>query len=257
MGLFLFAGSVWAGGGGVIDSGGGSGLAAEFADLGYAAAATVDSIPQFPANSVQLLSTIKSTMVEFTHDLLTDPQGNAVDALNFPSQQHIKVNIERWQLLGEGSSSRTQLVVHEYLGILQIDDHGYIWSHQIVDTFVSQVQVLQSGTWTMEYIVGEDNVPATLIRDFSTPGRMTITNICHFSKIFPQYPDAEVSISGEIKFTNDMITYVTGGFNKVRTPDHAKNCGVTMTVGQSRNYHVISKTQIMYMGQVLDLVPKK
>jgi hypothetical protein len=106
-------------------SGGGSGAAAEFADLGYNAAKAIVNLPGFPVSGDQLQAAVASTHVEFVDHSLRDPQGLEVDALNFPSKSLVQVNLGRWQGMLFSAVSKYQLAVHEYLGILKIDDSGY------------------------------------------------------------------------------------------------------------------------------------
>lgn len=114
-------------------SGGGSGYAADFTNIGYRAVKVIDSVPGFPATSAAFNATVMSTRVEFVDHTLLDPNGFEVDALNFPQRKLIKVNIKRWDGLFSYPVEKYQLVVHEYLGIMQIDDSEYRQTYKILD----------------------------------------------------------------------------------------------------------------------------
>lgn len=59
--------------------------------------------------------------------------GAEVDAINFPADDHIDVNRARWQ--EAPSEKRASLVLHEYLGILQVNDLHYEISGSYADAF--------------------------------------------------------------------------------------------------------------------------
>jgi hypothetical protein len=59
--------------------------------------------------------------------------GAEVDAINFPSDDHIDVNRARWQ--ESAADKRVALVLHEYLGILQVNDLHYEVSGSYAEAF--------------------------------------------------------------------------------------------------------------------------
>ncbi len=129
--LLLFIGvQTYAGG---ESSGGGTGYPAEFTELGYAAAKVVRGISTFPVSGDLFDAAVISTRIEFTNNKLKDSKGIEVDALNFPKTKLIRVNIKRWQNLILDTKQKFQLVVHEYLGILKVNDRGYKVSRIILD----------------------------------------------------------------------------------------------------------------------------
>jgi hypothetical protein len=133
--MIAFAGCAKGGGGsnnGNEGSGGGSGSAAEFSDIGYKAVKVLGTIPKFPVKGGDFEAAVKSTHVEFVDQVLHDPNGLVVDALNYPDQKLIRVNLQRWLALAKSPADKYQLVVHEYLGILRIDDSGYRVSNLVL-----------------------------------------------------------------------------------------------------------------------------
>lgn len=76
---------------------------------------------------------ILNTKISSTDDslILNDIE---VDAINYPEQKRIKINRSRWLDLRSSSRtvSRFNLVMHEYLGIMKIEDNQYSLSQLIV-----------------------------------------------------------------------------------------------------------------------------
>ncbi len=118
---------------GGADSGGGDPYAAEFIAQGVRAADLISKAQNFPASAEQFLSTVKTTKVEFVdHDLIS-PEGLNVKALNWPSKKLIQVNQNAWWALDlAGPTAKLQLAIHEYLGIMRIDDSKYAWSSYLL-----------------------------------------------------------------------------------------------------------------------------
>ena len=114
-------------------SGGGAFFAAEFSFLGYNAVSSIKKIPNFPIKPQQFKRVVESTIVEFTRDILRDGNGLEVDAQNFPYRKLIRVNYNRWDKMQFSPLQKLQLVIHEYLGILKINDSGYRVSKLILD----------------------------------------------------------------------------------------------------------------------------
>lgn len=59
--------------------------------------------------------------------------GNEVDAINFPQDQHIDVSRSRWRESTPGK--RASLVLHEYLGVMGVDDGHYQISGSYAEAF--------------------------------------------------------------------------------------------------------------------------
>ncbi len=90
-----------------------------------------------PSNTVAInidtfSGAIANTTVYSEGRLMLDDQ--EVDAINYPSKRLIKVNRSRWMdLRGETATiARFNLVIHEYLGIMGIDDTQYRVSHDLI-----------------------------------------------------------------------------------------------------------------------------
>jgi opacity protein-like surface antigen len=58
-----------------------------------------------------------------------------VDAINFPESRHIDVSRSRWSSYGPGK--RASLVLHEYLGVLNVNDKHYEISGSYADAFAA------------------------------------------------------------------------------------------------------------------------
>ncbi|QDK46216.1 hypothetical protein DOM22_14110 [Bdellovibrio sp. ZAP7] len=104
----------------------------EFTDIGKSAAKLAGIVPGFPVNEAQFLEVVKTTTIEFTENKLISPQGIEVDALNYPAKKLIRVNWNRWFRYRWTMDNRTQLAIHEYLGILKVDDSKYSWSQYLI-----------------------------------------------------------------------------------------------------------------------------
>jgi len=70
-----------------------------------------------------LIEAIDSTKVESTNDQL-NLQGVPKDAMNYPAEKRIIFNRKRWDSISN-KNQKSALVLHEYLGILGVDDTGY------------------------------------------------------------------------------------------------------------------------------------
>ncbi|MBO9668131.1 MAG: hypothetical protein J7501_15120 [Bdellovibrio sp.] len=102
-----------------------------FTHTGKAAAKLINQNSGFPVTEEQMLEAIYTTKIEFVKDRLISPQGIEVDALNFPSKKLIQVNLARWEGYASESTQIARLVVHEYLGILKVNDAEYYWSESL------------------------------------------------------------------------------------------------------------------------------
>ncbi len=84
-----------------------------------------------------LRQAIDKTTVESTSEVLSLPSGESVsavtkDALNWFSKKRIVFNREAWDVIPDGSR-RAALVLHEYLGIMGIDDQNYGYSRLLFE----------------------------------------------------------------------------------------------------------------------------
>jgi hypothetical protein len=118
------------------DSGGGDIRAIQFKKIGLAIVEYLreGSLPEElkSLDPNRLKKAVGSTTVESTNEVLSlDSQqtSSAVikDALNSPKKHSILFNREAWDILADGSH-RAALVLHEYLGIMKVDDRNYTYS---------------------------------------------------------------------------------------------------------------------------------
>ncbi|WP_413557874.1 hypothetical protein [Bdellovibrio sp. HCB209] len=105
----------------------------QFIDFGKIAAKKIRSVANFPVTDEQMLQAVLSTRIEFTNDQLFSPEGIQVDALNYPGQGLIRINIDSWFRYRWSEENRMQLVIHEYLGILRVDDSKYAWTQYLMN----------------------------------------------------------------------------------------------------------------------------
>lgn len=130
--FFLFSVSVKSYATDIITRGTAAEYIEEFTDIGKSAGKLAGIVPGFPVTESQFLEVVKTTTIEFTEDKLISPEGIEVDALNYPTKKLIRVNWDRWFRYRWTMDNRTQLAIHEYLGILKIDDSKYFWSQFLI-----------------------------------------------------------------------------------------------------------------------------
>ncbi len=114
---------------------GGDGLAAEFILTAKDAFRILQNKPEVTQylNLDKLSMAIANTKVISTKEPLI-LNGVEIDAINYPAQQLIKINRLRWMDLRDSNRTLTRfnLVIHEYLGIIGINDDQYSISQSIV-----------------------------------------------------------------------------------------------------------------------------
>jgi hypothetical protein len=115
------------------DGGGGDGYAAEFIETAKSVAAAAK--PQAAVLIEKLQRAFLTTQVETTTDELRDSLGFERDAINSPSRGLIQVNRKRWSALSQ--QQKQMLSIHEYLGILGVDDLTYKVSAPLVSAGVT------------------------------------------------------------------------------------------------------------------------
>ncbi|HWU43148.1 MAG TPA: hypothetical protein VN132_06910, partial [Bdellovibrio sp.] len=76
---------------------------------------------------------ILTTEVVFTHDDLL-LNGSRKEAINYPLKRQIYINIGDWDQLLREPNLRAALVLHEFLGLMTIDDAGYELSSTILNS---------------------------------------------------------------------------------------------------------------------------
>ena len=116
---------------GGISGGGGDGYAIQFVEVARMIQTALGINADSAINATALKQAILETKVESTDEAL-EIGGKNKDAINYPAEKRIIVSRQGWSLLG-GNQKRT-LVLHEYLGILRIDDSDYQISTRIISS---------------------------------------------------------------------------------------------------------------------------
>lgn len=78
---------------------------------------------ELPFDLAKLTKAINTTYVTSTDDVL-ELKGAVKDAINYPGLQTIVFNRKRWQTMAN-ENVRKALVLHEYLGVIGVDDKNY------------------------------------------------------------------------------------------------------------------------------------
>lgn len=128
--LILFTSSAFSTGPSV--SGGGDAESLKFSMIANRAAMIIrDNQTQFPEIKYEVfIDAIKRIKIKITNeDLMVN--GEKKDAINYPAESLIKVNRFAFRSLTSNSMLQIALVVHEYLGILAVDDSNYFISSRI------------------------------------------------------------------------------------------------------------------------------
>ncbi len=116
---------------------GGDLVAQEFIAAGRKLVQELRAKPDPRIPDVEKLAKMVETVKVSTAETLT-LHGNEVDAINFPEERHIDVSRSRWRDYGAGK--RASLVLHEYLGVLNVDDKQYEISGSYADAFAVPVE---------------------------------------------------------------------------------------------------------------------
>ena len=114
------------------DSNGGSGVESEFVE---AAKSLIQRLKQKPIEGVDVTAfeaVVAQSKIVIKKDL--DLRGRSVDAINYPALKLIEVSVSRWNSLANTPWVKLQLVFHEYLGLLGIDDTNYRVSRNILSS---------------------------------------------------------------------------------------------------------------------------
>jgi|GEM_PF-5180792 len=150
---------------------GGDHYAIEFVDLahqisGWICAGYDNTLGQ-QVGCKRFADAVDTTTVESTNDELE--VGTAVkDALNFPLQEKIMFNRKAWDEMGIGFR-RAQLVLHEYLGILQIDDSDYQLSNWISGMDLNAILCVD-GKLAISISIGEEGRGVDLSSEYNGDG---------------------------------------------------------------------------------------
>lgn len=104
---------------------GGDEYSKDFIEMGLNVLNTLNRLPIAGVDNVALLSAIQQTKV-VSKPTLTH-EGYEVDALNFPDpvNPYIEVSRAGWDRMAQSTFRRAFLVLHEYLGIMGVDDSQF------------------------------------------------------------------------------------------------------------------------------------
>ncbi len=116
----------------------GHGGDAYVSDFIQTAKAALENLKALPTNELEgvnvdtFTGAILNTEVHSEDFLILG--GNEVDAINYPDKKWIRMSRRRWNELSEprSVSARYNLVIHEYLGIMKMDDGQYQISQKLV-----------------------------------------------------------------------------------------------------------------------------
>lgn len=99
-------------------------------------------------DTLALAKIIESAKVESTTRTLT-LDGMTKDAINYPSEQRIVFNRDRWVTLL--SEERLALVLHEYLGLLGVEQANYEYSKLLLKdmTTIQRIRPGSDNTWIL------------------------------------------------------------------------------------------------------------
>lgn len=117
---------------GSSDSGGGDAYALEFTLLGYQAVEIIRDSEVKEVTPGDFLDIIAQTKVMSQERLFLN--GAEVDAINTPSQKTIQLSRIRWDDIQNQQQMKFKLVIHEYLGVLGVDDSKYQLTDKIFST---------------------------------------------------------------------------------------------------------------------------
>lgn len=139
---------------------GGDSYASEFIATAKSA---LEELGRVPAQEIEPLKietfreAVLHTEVHSEGTLILD--GNVVDAINYPGKKQIQINRERWETLRGQSqtAARYNLVLHEYLGIMGIDDSQYAISQKLLKTMHFE---LLAQIWNSEHTIANKKYPA-------------------------------------------------------------------------------------------------
>ena len=124
--LNLMALSAYADGG--TSGGGGDPIEQDFAIAGNAAINVLDQrspeVPWLDVHAVRELWDSPKTRIVSTKEELVDDTGRPRAAMNYPSEQLIKVNIEQWNGIRD-KQRKNALALHEILGLARIESGHY------------------------------------------------------------------------------------------------------------------------------------
>ncbi len=121
-------------GGATTVGGGGDHYSAQFIELGRGISRALFSHSLSGVNPELFKRAVETTKVNSQQKLALN--GNIVDAINYPNTKQIIQSRESWDKMAGNWSQRVRLVLHEYLGIMNLDDSSYQISNQFDPSWV-------------------------------------------------------------------------------------------------------------------------
>ena len=139
---------------GGVNGGGGDHLGQEFTAIGYSLIRTLDDTKSPIKVDLQELETaVRSVEVEFIDEELK-LNGALKDAINYPGKLKIVVNENAWDVMSP--NAKQALVLHEYLGIIGIEDATYALSYKMLnlapEKFECSITVGKGGSENFPYL---------------------------------------------------------------------------------------------------------
>ena len=120
---------------------GGDSYGSEFSIIGYEIALSLSELNQSIVNTEKFMKAIESVIVYSDESSRVTLNSQIVDALNFPNDNIILVNRDRWRVMN--LTQKIRLVFHEYLGIINSERDVYKSSVKFNQFFLSETKRLQ------------------------------------------------------------------------------------------------------------------
>lgn len=173
----------------------GDGVALEFVQIAFTIEADLRAKPGvIPITADQWKAAVRGTTVSSEEQLFLDtPTGKReVDALNYPRARKIQVSRTRWRAIGRDVVKSFSLVLHEYMGIMEITDDAVVaeYTRAFLGAFVThapaqyqlQLSCLHSLSAAQATSIGNTE-PVEGYRDveiYSLGGRSLVFYYTHF-----------------------------------------------------------------------------
>lgn len=147
---------------------------------------------------------IESTLVESVVDpLMID--GREVDAINYPSMSHIKINRKRWeQIRLRDPSERTMIVLHEYIWIAGADDSSYSMSSRLVKEITVSLNRNSISTEKYQVVLAELYAELNLFRadilSMQAVGSVDFYAYCYAAGLLKVHSDRVSQLTQENEF---------------------------------------------------------
>ncbi|MEK2690854.1 hypothetical protein [Bdellovibrio sp. GT3] len=154
-------------------------------------------------NVILLRDAISSTKVESTNQKLI-LNGIPKDAINYPAEKRIIFNSNRW--IGFTEDEKLSLVLHEYLGLIGLEDAKYTYSKLILKDMTT-VQRIRQGGDSMWQICQDDTLVVNL---------------------YEHRAEVEATPTGAIQHRTTNITMIYGGWVLIGELRDASTGNVTL-----------------------------